>query len=237
MIVSNKHLVSVTKSNALIESSYSMTLNEQRLVLMGISKINPLAKVADVQKQTLTVTADEYAELFNVDKRNAYKHLQGAIERLWERDITLFDGSGKEESYRWIPKKVKYPVREGKVSFRFDPEILPYLSELSAKFKSYQIKQIANIKSTYTIRIYELLNQYLDTGWRSESIDRIRKILRVGDKYSNYGDLKRWVLEPAKKEMKAKTNIYFEYEPIKTGKKVTSIKFIISEKKQMVFPL
>lgn len=229
---------SITKANALIQSSYALSLDEQRLVLLGISKINPMSDIFDAKKQTVTVTVEEFTQTFKTNGKSAYQQLRSAMERLWGREISIVDETtGKVETYRWIPKKVSYPVGEGKVSFRFDHEILPYLVNLREKFRSYQLNQIAEVRSVYTIRIYELLNQYLDTGWRIESVDGLRKMLKVEDKYPNYAHLRRWVLEPAKKEMEKKTNIAFEYEPIKSGRKVVNIRFNIREADQLTLDL
>ena len=37
----------VVKANVLIEASYRITLNEQRLILLAISKVNPLEKLTE----------------------------------------------------------------------------------------------------------------------------------------------------------------------------------------------
>lgn len=48
--------------------------------------------------------------------------------------------------------------------------------------------------------------------------------------YINYKDFRVKVLEKAQTEINELTDINIEFEPIKTGRKVTSIKFIIEEK-------
>lgn len=48
--------------------------------------------------------------------------------------------------------------------------------------------------------------------------------------YVNYKDFRVKVLEKAQTEINELTDINIEFEPIKTGRKVTSIKFIIEEK-------
>ena len=48
--------------------------------------------------------------------------------------------------------------------------------------------------------------------------------------YVNYKDFRVKVLEKAQTEINELTDINIEFEPIKTGRKVTSIKFIIEER-------
>jgi hypothetical protein len=54
--------------------------------------------------------------------------------------------------------------------------------------------------------------------------DKARKTVAV-ELYAEYKNLKAWVLNPAKKEMDAKSDIGFEYEEIKRGRRVASINF------------
>jgi len=51
-------------------------------------------------------------------------------------------------------------------------------------------------------------------------------------KFKEYGDLRKNALEKAKKELKEKTDIYFDYEPIRSGRggKTKSIRFFIFNK-------
>ncbi len=233
--MATKKNLSVTKANHLIEASYRLTLEEQRLVLACISKIDP-RDTLEKASRPITITANEYAELFNIDRRSSYQQLKLALGKLWDREI-IFMEDGKKTTHRWLPDKIEYPEREGKVEMCFNTSILPYLTGIRENFKSYQLRQIASLRSNYTIRIYELLNQYLDTGWRDISLDNLRDILQVGDKYERYTDLRKWVIEPAQKEMKAKTNITFAFKPKRLGRKITVLHFTMKEQEQLPLAL
>ena len=52
----------------------------------------------------------------------------------------------------------------------------------------------------------------------------------VGECALTHPDFRRFVLEKAQSEINELTDITIEFDPIKTGRKVTSIKFIIEEK-------
>lgn len=225
-----KTQLSVTKATQLIEASYKLTLDEQRLVLISISKINPMDTL-EKSNRAITITADEYADTFNLARRSAYQQLKVALSKLWDRQIVIHEG-GKKTTHRWLPDKIEYPEKDGKVELRFNLSILPYLTNIQANFKSYKLKQLADVRSVYTIRIYELLNQYLDTGWREISVNDFRDTLQVGDKYERYADLRKWVLTPAQEEMAIKTNISFSFTPKKTGRKITALHFKIREQPQ-----
>ncbi|MDK6464717.1 replication initiation protein, partial [Escherichia coli] len=75
------------KSNALVEASYKLTLQEQRFLLLCISRLNSGTDVASPELQkTMTITAAEYFDSFpDMGRKNAEVQLQEAIDRLWDR--------------------------------------------------------------------------------------------------------------------------------------------------------
>lgn len=73
------------------------------------------------------------------------------------------------------------------------------------------------IKGQYTKRLYKLCKRWEQKGGFSMSIADFRKMLFLENKYLLNGDLKKWVLEKAKKELKEKADVYFEYSLEKIG--------------------
>ena len=71
----------VTKSNDLIEASYKLTLNEQRLVLLAIARLDSRKPMPNGK---LTIRAVEFAETFAVEPKHAYAALEEAATRLYE---------------------------------------------------------------------------------------------------------------------------------------------------------
>ncbi len=66
------------KSNALVEASYKLTLQEQRFLLLCISRLKSGAD-AELQK-TMTITAAEYFDSFpDMGRKNAEVQLQEAM--------------------------------------------------------------------------------------------------------------------------------------------------------------
>jgi plasmid replication initiation protein len=127
---------------------------------------------------------------------------------------------------------VAYNESEGTIDIRFDPFLRPYLLELKREFTSYKLENVVQLKSTYAIRIYELLKQYEKIKERTFLLNDLRKLLGAEEIYPAYGNFKQRVLVPAQKELKNKTDISFDLEEIKTGRRVTKVKFIIQSGKQ-----
>jgi len=85
------------------------------------------------------------------------------------------------------------------------------------------------MKSKYSPRIYEILkcNEFKKQGYIEIEIDELRKLLKTEGMYHQYQDFKRKIIIQTQKELKKLTDISFEFEEIKTGRKVTSLKFYI----------
>ncbi len=82
------------------------------------------------------------------------------------------------------------------------------------------------------MRIYTLLRQYSKLEGREIELEQLRNTLGLrSDQYKLYGHLRTCILEPVQKELKAKADLYFEFDEIKYGRRVGAIRFHIISKK------
>ena len=132
---------------------------------------------------------------------------------------------------RWLAK-VRTNKRSGIAHIKLDEDLAPYLFDLKQQFTQYQIYNVLGMKSAFSVRIYELMKSYSFRHTITIELDELKRLLMVENvkSYVNYKDFRVKVLEKAQTEINELTDINIEFEPIKTGRKVTSIKFIIEEK-------
>jgi len=225
----NKELIAY-KSNALIEAGYKLTLQEQRLLLTCIGKLNP--RLENAEKKFQLTAHDFYLAFPDMGKANAERHLQDAIERLSDRWIFLRNKKEQRE-IRWIQEKAKYFDGEGKVELIFSDSIMPYLTQLTQQFTAIVVKNVSALKRTYSIRIYELLMQFQKTGNRLIKIDDFRVMLGLDNKYSDFKILNRSVIKPAIKELNEKSDIIVNVDIIKKGRSAVSLHFKFKQDKQI----
>jgi len=219
----------VVQANKLIESRYTLTVGEQRLVLAMVAKIRP----DDADFLLYEMSVRELAELLNIDLKNAYRELIKIIKRLMERVIHIREESGWLLLH-WV-SSCRYNHNIGTVSVKFDPDLKPYLLCLKREFTKYGLPIITHFKSQYSIRIYQLLKQYKAIGYREFGLVELKEILGLAaDQYSEFRFFRKWVLDQAKKEFEKKTepdlfqcDLTFELEKIKEGRKIARLKFII----------
>ncbi len=221
----SKELV-ITKHNSLVEASYKLTLNEQRLILSCIAQLDsrkPLPK-----DNLFTVTAKEFSEMYSVSIKKSYEELEMSSNSLYERDIKTHDNKN-DRRFRWV-YEIKYHKNEGKVTLGFSPSVAPYLTMLYERFTSYSVNQIAELKSVYSIRLLEFITQFKATGKLLIDLDRFKDRLELKNEYTRFYNLKKRVIEPAVKELKEKSNLEINWKPIKSGKTIKQLEFIFTEK-------
>ena len=212
----------VTQSNRLVEARYNLPLGEQRLILTMISRIQP----DDEDFKEYRINVREFTEFLGIDKNSAYREFDKITTTIMTRVLIFeeFDGPLK---VGWV-SSAKYLRQEGAVLLCFDPKLKPYLLQLKGNFTCSRLDMLLNFKSQYTMRIYNLLKQYEGLGERQIEVDFLREILGLREnQYKRYNDFKKDILLSTQKELAKKSDIYFEFDEIKYGRRVGAIHFRI----------
>ena len=223
-------LVKITKSNHLVEASYSLTLQEQRLILSCLAKIDSRQEAP----KEVTLSAQEYSESMGVDAKNAYRELKKAADKLYSRNIVL-KNEEKVEEFRWIQRKLTYTKGAAKITLVWSDEVLRYISQLKRRFTTYRLVDVARLNTSYAIRLYELLMQFNSTKQRSITVKDFRSYFQLTEKYSLFRDLNKRVIKPALKEINTHSNLDVSCYTEKKGKTIVALIFDFQEKKQAQF--
>lgn len=216
----------VVKDNKLVSAVCKLTLQEQRLLAFGISRLKRNREGFETDEFPLI----EFADFFNLDRQDCYNQIPKALEQLRARVITMH-GSDESGEYVCITGWVysaKYWKGDGKVTIRFSDELAPYLLKLSESFTSYQLKNIVEFKSTFSFNLYELLKQNFKLGKRKFDLDEFKMLLGVTGKYPLFNNLKIRVIEVAVGEINAHSDIQTAWETITRGRKVIGLMFYIT---------
>jgi len=214
-----------TQSNKLIEAAYRMSLPAKRVMLMLLSQIHPAQR--DITKR-IRIEALDYSKKTGVDLSQAYKDIQNGCMELMKTIITTRSIEDKTTEHCVVVSWMKYHDNEGWLEAVFSTWIIPYIHCLTrVAYTTITVDEALRFKRFYTIRLYELLMQFKKTQERYIKIKSLRDIFQLENgTYARFADFRRWVLAPSVKEINEKTNWDIIYEPIKVGKKITSISFI-----------
>ena len=123
----------------------------------------------------------------------------------------------------------EYNNKEGSLTIEFNEHIMPYLAQVKQKFVLYNLKEIANFGSLYSTRLYELIQEFKDTGYIIKSVAQLREIFAVGKKFPDYYDFKRYTFAHAVDEINSQYEMNLRFEELKEGRRVVSIRFEFTE--------
>lgn len=208
----------VDKDYQLITARYKLSTVEQKLVLSIISMIRP----TDTDFMNYQIPVSQFEFLTNNDNARRLKKyckdlMSKPLEIETERGWTLFN---------WFAH-IEYIKNDAMLECSVSPKLKPFLLELKENFKSYDLKYILDMQSEYSIRIYELLKKSERMGYFEIDLEELQELLQVPDSFKRYDNFKRKVLHVTSIEIAKLTDIYFDFQEIKHGKKVAKIKFII----------
>lgn len=230
----------VKKSNSLTEAYYSLSVVEYRVLHMVFTALAGCDVNKDFYKRVrFTVTADDYMQLFKVDRTTAYEALRDASERLFNRyftyDEVIDEGLGLYERMkaRWV-QKIGYIEKQACVTLYLTPDVLSMVGQLKNKYTYYQLCQMADLSSIHAIRIYEMMMQWRSTNIvPSISLEELRGRLGLAeDEYPRMYDFKKRVLDHAIKVINENTDITVSYEQTKKGRTITGFVFKFKPKKE-----
>ena len=212
----------------------NFTHNDYQVFLHLVSKIGGVDELGKyLQPEQLqrehVLTAKEFSEVFNTDIDNSYKSLHKACKKLMKTSILLEKIELNEIWEINVCSTAKYNKKEGRITVEFTDRIMPYLSQVKQKFVLYNLKEIANFGSLYTTRLYELIQEFKDTGYMIKSVTQLREIFAVGNSFKLYGDFKRYTFEHACQEINDNYKMNLGFEEIKEGRKIIAVKFVFKK--------
>lgn len=230
--------LTVCKANQVIEASYRLTLNEQRVVLACIAQVN--SKEALLVTDKFELSAQDFSGFFSVSEDRAYSELQSIAKSLYQRSVTIHNPDPKRPKLqkietRWL-SSIGYIPEEGKITLCFAQDMLPYLSELKGQFTRYKLENVGNMTSIYAIRLYELMMQWKSTGSREVEIAWLKKQFQIEDLYADMHNFKQRVLLPAINDINTHSDYQVAWSQRKTGRNVTHLNFIFTEKQPTTAP-
>lgn len=224
----------IKKDNRIIEAQYKLSVHQQRVVYSILEMIHP----ADEDFRHYHISLADIAKRFGLESSNSlYEQMQEAIADLVTKKLVMMEGEDIVVM-AWL-SYARYRKGSSMLEISFHKDLKPYLLHLKSHFTQYNLTSVVRFKSSYSIRVYELLkmNEYLGRGgrfYRDFSLDTLRKYLQIEQgTYENFKDFRIRVIETAIKEINDYSDISIvSVEYIKTGRAVTDVKIIAEPKNE-----
>lgn len=218
--------VIVVKSNEFVEASYKITLDEMRVLLLTIGKIDPTIKN---HKRDFEFTVAEFADRFGISDKVAYQQVQKAVDTLGSRWAMIENTDQVQRKVTFLTEQA-YFKGEGRFQIILHEKLMPFVSDIAGHFTKYNLNYVSKFNGFHAIRIYEIVAQYKSIGIREVQVSELKEWLQVADKYPRWDNFKSRVIEPALKEINEKSDLNVDIEQIKKGRSIFALRFKISEK-------
>lgn len=219
--------LTVIKSNYVNEFRYTLNREEQKLLLFVISQIK---EDEGVYKNGFEIKLADLFKVLDLTKSGAkYRQIKLMTKKILEPAV-IPDEDGV--MFIMFFTKFHYNFKKGSVTVKMNPDLIDNFINLKKQFVKYQLNNIMNLKSLYSIRIYEILKQNVFKKSVVFSVEKLRKMLNIEEhEYKVFSDFEKRVLLISLSEINKKTDIKFAIKKIFVGKKIGEIEFEISENK------
>jgi len=240
----------VSRNNLAIRFSQKFSLNEKRILGIGLAFFDSRKKVRQITKddRTFRITVKDFITLSGVDPKHAYRDMESAASSMRkryiaykrERPVSANKTVVEKVEVNWFDKVV-YSKGGGYVILSFSDSVLPYITELKGNFTTYRLKQAEKFRGLYTWDLLDLLLSYRKKQHIKDeykpctvelSVDELRDFLQIPESYK-WQDIKRRVIEASKKELTTKDNWNFKWVVSqKFGRSITHVEFTFNKKQQ-----
>ena len=200
-----KAIISQVKSNdTLFDDFYTIDYN--LLDLVGISKDHRFERV----RKTLKNLANTYIKLTE-EQREIAK----------DKTLKMFKG---ERELGIIKNDFYYPKHQSKIVISLTPLLKDFLLNLEDNFVKYRLENLAKLKNTKDIKIYEIFSSWKSKGNVVYSLEQIKEMFDLKTKsFKLYGNLKKWLVSSIERVNK-NTDIYITFEELDSLKTLRTSK-------------
>ncbi|MCA2494100.1 replication initiation protein [Vibrio alginolyticus] len=220
--------LTIVHANELVEASYSLSIDELRIIALASTKVDSRKKnIGEIR-----IDVSEFKEAYGLAHGRVYSDLRDAVKSIMRKPIRLFDGKEVLE-LAWLSSN-RYRIDDGShVIIEFSPKVEPYLFEMKERFTAINFEHAARLNTPFSFRLYQWLYKAkkLNKNKKGEVVEVIFEVDWMKSQTALIGEYERWeafkrkVLTPAVEKINANTDLSVIYKPIKTGRKVTAVKF------------
>lgn len=206
-------------------------LRELKLLLKFI------AEYSKTSENKLFLEAREIKRFINMD-RKSYSEFETLVRKLGKREVLIKDPTKNRYVVYHIFSKLDFDLDNKTVELSYAPDFIPLITNLEKNFCKYDLENIENLKSKYSLMFYIRAKAEMFKGKFYMSVEELGNL--YGKKYTKYiENLDKKVVIPMLKEINEHTDILIssekEYEPQERGRsKVKGYLFRIEKKKLLI---
>lgn len=209
---------------------FDMTLSAYRILLLaGTDKFLAQLNNPENKDKRIRVSASEYHDIFGKPDSHvspSFRILKQSVDELLDAKLKFKNFKHEQDEGKWSGgiNWISYAAYNDKLKvleLSFSPDILPFIHQVNTKYTYYNLRNIAELTSMHSVRMYELM-----MFWRKKkrtpnmSVQILKAWLGVRDDL--YEDTKLFTLHIVKKSVNEinskKTNLSLDLIQNKKGR-------------------
>ena len=220
--------------NQLLDAPWDYPELVQKIAFSIIGQI----RKTDTSFVPIEATVSQLAAYYGVAKQTLYNALNEVSDQLTETKLFPYITKDGEIGWDKIQFFSRVNYERGVMTFYINQELRPFILQIEEDLgkniyeskikKSYTRvvdKYHKDIKGKHTLKIFRMLLKRGFQGSYTVSLGELKTYLSLDGAYSKFKYLQNRVLEPARKEIISKSNVYFTYTANKDKNINVSITF------------
>ncbi len=227
----------IKTSNHWLEKPNLYTADATRILSVAFAEYKKITELSIKNKNSLIINkpAPEVIQLFLTfrNDKNVLQRIRNANEELVSKPVGMVRDISDKDWKMIGPAITAAELKENILTIKLNADVVDYLTTNKNYTLSY-IESIAELTTINQINFYNLLIRYANLKEIKLDIKTIRNRLGVADsKYKLTGSLIDKLIGPCAETINKLTNLSVSFNPIKTGKTITHIKFNIAFKDKL----
>ncbi|OOX97224.1 replication initiation protein, partial [Campylobacter coli] len=152
----------VTQNNRFVYAKYDMNTNELKMFMWIIAQLN---SQKDALFQVCEMPLSQIFEVLNHQSEENYTYIKNLIDSMAKKtyieDFKLLDEKTMKEVeiHRVMPlfQFIEYKKGASSINYRLNNSLMEYLLDQKRDFTQLKFNDIQQMKSAYSIRIYNML--------------------------------------------------------------------------------
>lgn len=193
--------------NKVVQSNDLIQLSKWNLDAVPLKIFKTLVSCIDTKQppknNTVFISKQELAAVVGSDKNESYSYLKKQAKSLQSTIVPIPTPDGRENTISLVPS-IKWPKEKDDrpIECMFNPDVMPYITDLKACFLQYDVASLKQFNSKYGVIIYEYLLSRERQERQSEhkysiSVEHLRMLTNTEKKFKVTKDLKKKVIEKA----------------------------------------
>lgn len=225
-VIKNKE---VLQSYIITAAKYDFSIYEKRILYRQIEIEQELLQGKKIRKGVIIETNLWKDKKYTIpvkwllkdeEDKNHYqirKAFKALMSKIIEYDTREVSGAFPLIQRFELNKRSEY------VTWQVPHEIVDVIVNFAHGFRKYELLTAMEFESVYSMRFYELMSG--KTEPITYTIDELKGMFKLENKYKQVNDFLKRVIIPAKEELDKKSPYSFEYGVNKKGRKFNSITF------------